>query len=173
VHHRFDVLEIPAMKLVTTSGLSIFSRTSIDGAAGSALHGCGIGRPPWPMRILVGARQRPRRAALVLALRQDGHRVLVAPDGVRLLDLLAGTLLEGRRAPVDLIIAEHRLPGVLGLSVLAGLREHDPLTPFVLIVSSRDGQIHGRARQLGAMVVREPFESQDLRWILQERAHVA
>jgi DNA-binding response OmpR family regulator len=112
----------------------------------------------WQLRILLAEDDRQTRRLLGELLRQDGHKVIEARDGSALLDHVASTILDGRRAPFDLIVSEQRLPGVTGLSVLGGLRESDWSTPFLLIVGAHDADLEGEARRLGASVLAKPFE---------------
>ena len=103
------------------------------------------------LRILIaGAAADPRRLAGA-ALRRDGHDVVEARDGAELLEALASSLLEPDVSPFDLVVCEQTLPGMPGLSVLAGLRSRDRATAFVLV--TEDPAIGWRGRRLGAAVL--------------------
>jgi CheY-like chemotaxis protein len=76
-------------------------------------------------------------------------------DGDELLEYLATLMVEGREDEVDLIISEQELPGIPGLSVLAGLRARRQEIPFVLMTG--DGLVQARAVELGGVILDRPF----------------
>jgi CheY-like chemotaxis protein len=102
-------------------------------------------------RILLAEAATDLRRLLGAALRRDGHDVVEARDGAELLEALASTLIEPGASPFDLVVCEQTLPGMPGLSVLAGLRARDRATPFVLVTD--DPAIGRRGRRLGAAVL--------------------
>ena len=110
-----------------------------------------------PLRILVAEDNGTLRRLLTLVLRRDGHHVVEACDAGELLEALASSWLqgEGGSAPFDLVICEHALPGLLGLTVLAGLRSRERATPFILMTGDED--VQRRARRLRAVVLDHPF----------------
>ena len=66
--------------------------------------------------------------------------------------------------PADVIVSDERMPGVLGSEVLAGLREAQWPTPFILITGFGDEKTHQEAFRLGASAVFDkPFDLDDLR----------
>jgi CheY-like chemotaxis protein len=103
------------------------------------------------LRILVAEDQTELRRLLGAALRRDGHEVVDARDGAELLEALASTLIAPVSSPFDLVVCEQTLPGMPGISVLAGLRSRDRTTPFVLVTD--DPAIGRRAARLGAAVI--------------------
>jgi CheY-like chemotaxis protein len=103
------------------------------------------------LRILVAENDADLRRLLGSALRRDGHHIAEARDGGELLETLAATLIDRDVSPFDLVVCEHKLPGMPGISVLAGLRSRDRATPFVLVTD--DTTIGQRARRLGATVL--------------------
>jgi CheY-like chemotaxis protein len=103
------------------------------------------------LRILVAEDHDELRWLLTTALRHDGHDVVDARDGAELLEALASTLIDPDGAPIDLVVCEQWLPGIPGLTVLAGLRARGRSTPFVLVTD--EPEIGDRARRLGASVV--------------------
>jgi len=109
------------------------------------------------------------RTLLCLILRREGHDVVEANDGSKLLEELSSTIVDGQRAPFDLIISEHGLPGISGLSVLAGLRAQRLATRFILITDSSD--VQAQARQLGASVLDKPFNTTTIRNAISDTAH--
>jgi DNA-binding response OmpR family regulator len=95
--------------------------------------------------------------------------VIEVAVGGALLETLASTLIDGAHARFDLVICQQRLPGVLGMTVLAGLRARNNQTHFVLICDDDATQL--RARRLGGIVLDRPFDLAAIR--LAVRAAVA
>ncbi|HSS40722.1 MAG TPA: response regulator [Polyangia bacterium] len=107
------------------------------------------------LRVLLAEDDHSLRRLLAVILRRDGHEVVEVGDGAELLEAMAASLVDPRVPPFDLIVCEHRLPGLPGLSVLAGLRARDPATAFVLLTDSVD--LQRRARELGAVALAAPL----------------
>ena len=103
------------------------------------------------LRILVAEDDSDLRRLLTVALRRDGHAVIEARDAAELLEALASTLIEPVASPFDVVICEQTLPGIPGLSLLAGLRSRQRATPFILVTDQV--AVRERARRLGAAVV--------------------
>ena len=102
---------------------------------------------------------------IVWALRGDGYDVVVARDGREATDAIASTLLfdEGGRPP-DLIITDVRLPGISGLSLLAGIRAHGWKMPIIVMTAHDIERVRPEAERLGATAVfHKPFDVDDLR----------
>jgi CheY-like chemotaxis protein len=113
------------------------------------------------MKILLAENNRELRRLLAFVLRGDQHQVVEAADGGQLLDALASLIIDGDRNQFDLIISQQRIPGIPGLSVLAGLRARNRTTPFVLMTG--DASIQAHARRLGGVILDKPFNVQSLR----------
>jgi CheY-like chemotaxis protein len=107
------------------------------------------------LRVLVAENDGPLLRLLSQFLRCQGHEVVAVRDGAELLDELAATLMDPQAPAFDVIVCEHRLPGIPGLAVLAGLRSRDPATAFVLLTDDPD--IECRAAVLGATTLGAPF----------------
>ena len=103
------------------------------------------------LRLLVAENDGDLRRLLSAALRRDGHQVIEARDGAELLEALTSTLIEPIESPFDGVICEQALPGIPGLTVLAGLRARHRATPFILVTDQ--AAVRDRARRLGAAVV--------------------
>jgi two-component system, OmpR family, response regulator len=131
--------------------------------------GLDLGRTP--LRIMVAEDNGALRRLLALVLRRDGHDVAEACDASELLEALASSLIDGGDAPIDLVICEHSLPGIAGLSVLAGLRSRDRVTPFILMTG--DEEVQQKARRLGAVVLDHPFNVAAIRGAVRESAALA
>jgi len=102
------------------------------------------------LRILLAEHDHHLRRLIALVLRRDGHFVVEASDGAKLLDVVASVLLDHRRH-YELIVSEQRLPGIQGLSALSALRTAGDPTPFVLITADPD--VQAQASRLGAVVL--------------------
>jgi CheY-like chemotaxis protein len=114
-----------------------------------------------PLRILFGEDNETMRRLVGFVLRSDGHALTEARDGAELLEALALSLLGGPEVHLDAIVSEQSLPGIEGLTILAGLRARGLPTPFVLITA--DLEVQDRARRLGAVVLDQPFNTQAIR----------
>jgi CheY-like chemotaxis protein len=85
-------------------------------------------------------------------LRQAGHSVAVAGDGLEALALLRGS-------PADLAILDIRMPGMDGLELTECIRRGgagvDPALPIISITASRSEETRARLRQLNVRVQAE------------------
>ncbi|HSQ65636.1 MAG TPA: response regulator [Polyangiaceae bacterium] len=116
-------------------------------------------------RVLVADDDDDMRALIVAALGEDGYEISEARNGRELLDRVAPSMLfdEASHAP-DVIVTDVRMPGVNGLSVLAGLRDTGWATPIILITAFDKDQIRAQGSELGAdAVFHKPFDVDDLR----------
>jgi two-component system cell cycle sensor histidine kinase/response regulator CckA len=107
------------------------------------------------LRILLAEDNHELRRLLSFVLRREGHEVVEAHDGSELLEALAVSIVEGTGQGFDVVICEQSLPGIPGLSVLAGLRARDRVLPFILITSNPE--VQGQARRLDAVVLDRPL----------------
>lgn len=102
-------------------------------------------------RILVVDDQSSIRYALQLGLTRSGFVVEEAGDGEEALLLLKNT-------PVDLIIADIKMPKVDGLSFLKTLRANGSITPVILMTAHGSVETAVEAMKLGAQdFVMKPF----------------
>jgi CheY-like chemotaxis protein len=110
-------------------------------------------------RVLLADDDPDLRELIRDALRGAGHEVLEAEHGAHLLELLSTFLFDARNGPpADVVVSDLRMPGVTGLSVLAGLRAQRARLPFILITAFADAETHAEAGRLGAAVLDKPFE---------------
>jgi CheY-like chemotaxis protein len=114
-----------------------------------------------PLKVLLGEDNETMRRLVGFVLRSDGHVLAEARDGGELLEALARSLSGGLDDRFDAIVSEQSLPGIEGLTILAGLRARGLATPFVLITADPD--IQARARRLDAVVLDRPFNTQAIR----------
>ena len=121
------------------------------------------------LRILVAEDDADLRRLLAVALRRDGHAVIEARDAAELLEALASTLIEPVASPFDVVICEQTLPGIPGLSLLAGLRSRQRATPFILVTDQ--AAVRDRARRLGAAVV-DHLDVQAIRAAVRRAAEI-
>jgi len=95
----------------------------------------GLAEQEVALRILVAEDSGELRRLIALVLRRDGHEVIEARNGAELLEAMAVTFVDRDARRPDVIICEHLLPGIPGLTALAGLRARDPAMPFILMRS--------------------------------------
>lgn len=97
------------------------------------------------------------RRLLQEALEEQGLEVLPTTDVGSLLDLL-GSVALGLLPMPDLLLTDQRLPGGLGLEVLAELRRSGWDLPCVLITAFGDPALHARAEALGVISLDKPLD---------------
>lgn len=110
------------------------------------------------MAVILVAEDNPGLRRLVrIALEMAGHDVLAVPDGI----LALRHLRLGE--PVDLLLADHRMPGLTGIETIERAIARAPGLPCVLTtgdeVVGRDAVLLAR---LGAGMVRKPFSVEEL-----------
>jgi CheY-like chemotaxis protein len=115
-------------------------------------------------RVLVAEDDAAMRDLLVSTLRDDGHEIIEARDGVDLLRQLASLDAATADLPVDVIVSDVRMPGTSGLEALTILRRFSRSLPVVLITAFGDLATHAEAQRLGAAAVFDkPFDLDELR----------
>lgn len=103
-----------------------------------------------PARILVAEDDGALRDALKDLLVMAGHSTEVVPDGVRALEAI-------RQNPPDLVILDHLMPGLDGLSVLQTLKGDPRLRRIPVILLT--GAAHDIPRNVGAAaIIEKPFQ---------------
>jgi len=121
----------------------------------AVINGMGAQSPPL---VLVAENSEAMRAALAERLGENGYRVAEAADGQRALELV------DREAP-DVVLLDHELPGIDGMTVLERLREHEELAavPVIMLTESRDPELLVEALRRGAHdYLRKPFDPAEL-----------
>ena len=114
------------------------------------------------------------RELLGLMLRADGYEVHEVADGTELMEELSGYVRLGEwAAPLDLIIADVRMPGYSGLEVLERFRHENRDTPFLVLTAFTDSDVIARAARLGALVLRKPVELRQLQVAVRDLAPLA
>jgi two-component system response regulator MprA len=122
-------------------------------------------RPGGPFRILIADRDPELRRLVGFVLRGDGHEIVEAADGSELLEAIASLVIDGAR-PFDVIVSAQAIPGIPGISVLAGLRARGRRTPFVLMTGNPI--VQAQARRLGATVLDRPFDGEAIRQAVRQ-----
>lgn len=116
------------------------------------------------LHVLIADDDPELRALLRVALAADGHEVTEAANGREALDAVSPALFAEPKPLPDVIVTDVRMPGISGLSLVAGLRSCGCMMP-VIVMSAYDGErLHDDARRVGADIVfAKPFEVDDLR----------
>jgi CheY-like chemotaxis protein len=76
-------------------------------------------------------------------LTERGFAVTTAEDGAKAISRL-------RKEPVDVVVADLRMPGVDGLQLLEWMHESQPETRFILLTGYGNEEVERKARELGA-----------------------
>jgi len=128
--------------------------------SGSSWRSGGLATIAYIPRVLVADDDPEVRALVTTVLRHHDYHVFEASDGDELLALLARP---ASSKPPDLIVTDVRFPGASGLDALSRFREHDRLTPVVLMTGYCDEYIRDRARRLGvSRIFEKPFDIEEL-----------
>jgi CheY-like chemotaxis protein len=103
---------------------------------------------------------------LRLALRDSGHTLLVAADGLEGLELI-------ERERPDVVITDVAMPRMTGLELAATIREHPELSHLPIIflsASAQRGQQEAGYRHGATVYLTKPFRTAELRdaltWVL-------
>lgn len=124
---------------------------------------------PAPTTILLAEDDDAFRDLLASALRDDGHVVLEARNGLELLDEIEACVRNPRRPPIGLIISDVRMPEFSGLDVLCAIHCAAWRTPVILITAFGSPETHAEAEEMGALLVLDkPFDLDVLRAAVQE-----
>jgi two-component system response regulator MprA len=127
----------------------------------------GTSNKPVRGRVLLAEDDADLRVGLARLLRRDGHEVCEVSDGSRLLEQLASWLLDGGRAPADVIVTDVRMPGINGLSIVEGLRAGGYEQPIVVISAFGDDEMRERLSRLGRVsFLPKPFDPLELEALL-------
>lgn len=113
------------------------------------------------LRILLAEDNDTMRRLLAFVLRADGHELVEARSGAELLEALADAMTDDGQLAFDAIVSEQTLPGLHGLTALAGVRARGHATPFVLITA--DPNVQAEARRLSGVILDQPFNTQAIR----------
>jgi DNA-binding NtrC family response regulator len=101
------------------------------------------------------------RRVLGYILRRDDHAVTEPEGEPECLEMIAATMAAEAPHRFDLVIAEHDLAGILGLSLLGAIRARDRALPFILMGGNL--RVQAEARRLGAVALAHPATVESLR----------
>jgi CheY-like chemotaxis protein len=111
-----------------------------------------------PARILVADDDVEIRCLLVAALRQNGHLVSQARDGLELLSVLSAVSTHQLEPPAA-VISDIRMPLFSGIEALRNARGFGLDVPFILMTAYRDPKVLADAHALGASALFDkPFD---------------
>jgi two-component system cell cycle sensor histidine kinase/response regulator CckA len=82
----------------------------------------------FPVQVLIVDDDRDARGAMQRVLEREGYSVVVAGDGAEAL-----RLLEGTHVPVDLIVSDVQMPGLLGDALVLQVRQSWPDLPVLFV----------------------------------------
>lgn len=115
--------------------------------------------------ILLAEDDAELRGLIAHALREAGHAIVEAGNGLELLDRIEAAIAWGEpaRPPISLIISDVRMPGMTGVDVLGVLRCAYWATPVILMSAFADSMLRVEAYELGAAaVIAKPFAMEEL-----------
>lgn len=113
---------------------------------------------PSGARVVVVDDDVAMRELVAARLEADGYDVYDAGTGAELLRMLED--VEINRFPfdgVDLIVLDHRMPGMTGLQAIRKLRAAHWDTPAILMTAFPDESVTLEAAHLGVSVLAKPF----------------
>lgn len=82
----------------------------------------------FPVQVLIVDDDPDARGAMQRVLEREGYSVVVAADGVQAL-----RLLEGTHVPVDLLVTDVQMPGLLGDALAVQVRQSWPDLPVLYV----------------------------------------
>ncbi len=82
----------------------------------------------FPVQVLIVDDDPDARGAMQRVLERQGYSVVVAGDGVEAL-----RLLEGTHVPVDLLVTDVQMPGLLGDALVVQVRQSWPDLPVLFV----------------------------------------
>jgi CheY-like chemotaxis protein len=123
-------------------------------------------------RVLVAEDDPEMRRLVVEALRKDGHDVIEASDGGRLLVHLAEAFdRDPTLACLDVVVSDMRMPVCSGLDLFERLAEARWKVPFILMTAFGDEDTRRRAERIGAVLLDKPLSLDVLRATVTRMAH--
>jgi len=108
------------------------------------------------------------RRALARALHRHDVHVLEAGDAMEAIARLEA-------CPVDLVIADHRMPGEAGVDLLAGIRERWPKVGRVLITGFEDSRVAREAINRAGIsyFLSKPWDSEGIAHVVKALSHAS
>ena len=124
-------------------------------------------------RVLVVDDNSEMRRVVLDTLRHEGYEVREAASARMLLDMILR--IETSAFPldgIDLILLDHRMPGMTGLDAIRVLRQAEKLVPAILMTAYPEGRLEVDAASLDVTVLPKPFTRADLRRAVQVKLGV-
>lgn len=113
--------------------------------------------------ILLVDDEQVMRTSIGEMLRRSGYEVVAAGDGDSALSALAESI------PIDLVIADYRMPGMDGIQLMRRIKEMHPSLPVVMMTGQGDLESYLHAVGLGvSRYLGKPFGLRDLLRTVQE-----
>jgi DNA-binding NtrC family response regulator len=114
-------------------------------------------------RILVADDAPALRVLLLRTCQAAGYDVVVAADGREAIAILES----GER--IDVVVADHSMPGASGLEVIAAAHRLDPTTPGIIVTAHHDLDLAMTAIAEGAdAFLPKPFKPQHLVAVIEQ-----
>ena len=96
-------------------------------------------------------------AALLRALRKEGYRIITAESTGRALELLA-------EHPVDLVLSDHKMPGMSGVELLAEAKRLRPMAARILITGWTEAVPRAEIESVGIeAMIPKPWDDAQLK----------
>ena len=103
------------------------------------------------------------RRVVLDTLRQEGYEVREAASARMLLDMILQIEISAFPMDgIDLVVLDHRMPGMTGLDAMRILRQADKRVPAILMTAYPEGRVQADAASLDVMVLPKPFTRADL-----------
>jgi PAS domain S-box-containing protein len=127
---RLELTSVPGKGSTATLYLVAAGSDDVPAVAQPSVEA--TGNKPEPARILLVDDEVLIRMALAMWLSDEGHNVVEAGSGDAAL-----ALIEGGETP-DLIITDHRMPGMTGAALAGKVRAHRPDLPILMVTGFAD-----------------------------------
>lgn len=111
----------------------------------------------FPVQVLVVDDDPDARGAMQRVLERQGYSVVVASSGTQALELLQGT-----HVPVDLLVTDVQMPGILGDALVTRVRQSWPDLPVLFV--SGESSYSGLPEEAGgrSKFLLKPFGQEEL-----------
>lgn len=117
------------------------------------------GQSPRRGKILFADDEEIIRCSLALLLRMEGWQVLEAANGEE-------ALMRARSEQPDVLLLDHRMPGLNGVEAYVRLKQEGLEIPTILVTAARDAE--QLARSAGILhCLSKPFDFEELQAVLQ------
>ena len=102
---------------------------------------------------------------LTSILKEEGHEVIAASNGIKALNALA------KSAP-DLVLLDMKLPGMDGVELLQEIKRKAGNLPVIMLTANSDVKSAVKAMKLGAYdYITKPFDDEELILIIKKALH--